>query len=113
MTEKKGCKKHFDSWLNRQIKQTDRTLKWLKTQPHDVGREKIEHLTEKEVKFAYRVWQVAWVLGQKNGRQQMQSRQPLSDQELKDLWIECGQGKIFGRAIEVLHGIKGFKEEEC
>ena len=104
----KGCKEQFDGWLNRQEKQVELNLKWLKTQPHDVGRNKepFEHFTEKQKKFAYRVWQVAWVLGQKNGRLQMQLRESLSDQELKDLWIKCGQGKIFGRAIERLHGIK-------
>lgn len=104
----KGCKQHFDSWLKRQVKQVERNLKWLKTQPHDVARNKdrLRKLTENEVKLAYRVWQVAWVLGQKNGKQQMQSRPPLTDQEMKDLWIRCGEGKTFGRAIESLHGIK-------
>lgn len=104
----KGCKEQFDSWLQRQNKRVERNLKWLKTQPHDVGRNKehFKYLTEKEIKLAYRVWQVAWVLGQKNGKKQMQFRAPLTDQEMKDLWISCGQGKTFGRAIESLHGIK-------
>ena len=111
MTEMKGCKEQFDGWLKRQDKLVDRTLKWLKTQPHDVARELPKKFTVKERQLLYRVWQVSWVLGKKRGRAEMQCRQPLSDQEMKDLWIECAQGKIFGRAIEALHGIKSFKED--
>jgi hypothetical protein len=35
-----------------------------------------------------------------------QYNQPLSDEEIKELWTYCSGGKSFARMIEYKHGIK-------
>lgn len=96
-----NCKEQFDKWVRNKHKLFKRydKMNWKR---HGVIRD-MSPLDE--LRF-YQVWQVAWVLGRKQGRIDMMARTPLSEQEMKDLWNSHGLGKNFGRAIERLHGIK-------
>ena len=94
------CKEQFNKWVDRKHKEWNRydKRKWKRQGV-------IKEMSPIDAIKFYQVWQVAWVLGRKQGRMDMMIREPLSEQELKDLWNSHSIGKDFGRAIELLHGI--------
>lgn len=96
-----NCKEQFQRWVDNKEK---RRRHYEKRKQKLTG--PITTITPVDAIKYFQVWQVAWVLGRKQGRMDMTERKPLSDQEMKDLWNAHGIGKEFGRAIERLHGIK-------
>lgn len=60
---------------------------------------------------AWEAWKRSWVRAQSYGaekvrRQYLECNKPLSDEEIKELWNRCGNGKSFARMIEAKHGIR-------
>lgn len=98
-----SCKKSFNNWVEK------KELLWANLDKRRMPRPgAIKHFTPLDkIKF-YHVWHVAWVLGRQRLLKEIkdQNRNPIPDDELKQMWISSGLGKDFGRAVERRHGIK-------
>jgi hypothetical protein len=60
---------------------------------------------------AWLAWRSSWATSNLMARSAVrkeyrQYNQPLSDEEIKELWTYCSGGKSFARMIEYKHGIK-------
>ena len=101
---RKTCKQGFDSY----IKNGEKIREGFRKHGHNTPKD--QPWTEEQKKFAWRVWQVAWTQGKIYGNEEtkeaLKIRKPLSDEEMRDLWIKCGIGKEFGKLVEHAHGIR-------
>ena len=96
-----NCKEQFDKWVENKQK------RWKAQDKKNWKRQGvIREISATDVMKFYQVWQVAWVMGRKQGRMDMMARTPLSEQELKYLWNSHGIGKDFAHAIERIHGVR-------
>ena len=92
-----SCKESFEKWMENKSKRS--LLKYKKK------------ITDSDRRQFYAIWQLAWVYGRRELSEEIRElneklMKPMPDEEMKQIWIKCGLGKDFGRAVEMWHGIK-------
>jgi len=87
-----SCKESFEKWMENKSKRS--LLKYKKK------------ITDSDRRQFYAIWQLAWVYGRRELRESSEKLKPMPAEEMKQMWIKCGLGKDFGRAVEMWHGIR-------
>ena len=91
VTADKKCRKMFEEWAIKALL--------------------IKEGEDYEYDPAWEAWRRAWVRSMavtvaKERKKYESLFTPLSDAEIKELWIRCGTGKSFARMVESKHGIR-------